>query len=306
MMLALGLLTGCASTLQTMGEVASDAAASADRFISENVGGGSGGGGADRGSTSGGGGSQKSLASASSTRDTVCRGERNAMHAINKKVQTPVHKAMLKGAIDGGLSALKSGNFNRGALIDSARRGAGNALVANLRSRMSAAQVTSKLSNDVAAQTKKAAQFEAAVKKLRNCRSNEAKAIRTAFQGGKLTKEEANAKMDGVRAKHKEDVKLANKALAGITANGKAHVEAYNDIAADNGYAALQYSESGSGGAVSEGGSAGGGDGSMVLAENEKSDLDGYKKACLANGQKRDDCAAEVAELESESSSFEV
>lgn len=242
--------------------------------------------------------------------DPVCYMERTALVESGEFFDKALIAATVGGAAIGALTALIAGeNVVEGAIIGGVS-GLALGYISKLQGEGGAYHVLSTSLTDVREENAKIEKFTNSVRALNRCRKNEAAAIRKDLKDLIITRPQAEERMAAVRMRHTEDVERAQKVSEEIIVHSTTYVDAYNQIAADNGRKGLQVDEYRPKRERRRRGSArrsnkvpkrvttNENQASLKVNKNQRRDLRKLEKETVTNVNKRDDSLDSIAEAE--------
>ncbi|WP_281684826.1 SH3 domain-containing protein [Thalassobaculum salexigens] len=166
----------------------------------------------------------------------VCYSQRAALDSTGNTFETEVLRNVLIGAAGGvAVAAVTGQSMVKGGLIGAAAALAGTFLY-NLQDNYSnPAELTDAAIKNVREENKRIDLLLTRFDALKTCRTDEAATIRVDLKANRITRSEAQIKMDGVKQRYQEDINQLDRIAKNIGKRTEGYAAVYNQIAADNG-----------------------------------------------------------------------
>ena len=166
--------------------------------------------------------------------DDLCAAERTQLKSFQDYFFQAMVQGAATGALLGGISGLLIGGDTKGALIGagtgSVLGGATGYFTAKQRATSDPVQLTQAVYTDVYNENQQIDSVTAAFIRLRDCRFQGARLIKTDFAAGRMSKADAQAKLGLMRQRFQEDIAYAEELNSKIASRGAEYDGASNEV----------------------------------------------------------------------------
>jgi uncharacterized protein YcfJ len=163
-----------------------------------------------------------------------CRPQLVALDSTGNFFAEDIIKGAVVGAVGGALiGGLASGSW-RGAAVGAATGalvgGATGYFAAVQQQRRDQAGIFTQVKGDLSNENAQLDRTQAAFDNLTSCRFNQARQVRADLQGGRITRDQAQARMAAIRGRHDRDVQLARSINGQISGRQEQFAEAAENL----------------------------------------------------------------------------
>ena len=177
----------------------------------------------------------------------ACYAERSAMAEQERFFDARnIGTAVGAGLVAGLIAGVVSQDVGTGVAVGVVTAGATLAAsyIVDMQNRgLSASQIATRTSSDVAAENQRIDRLIRSFNALDRCRRKEARAIQRDYSRKRIDRAAAEEQMSGVRTRREADVAKFQEIAMQIDANSRGYAAVYNEIAADNGARGLVVQE---------------------------------------------------------------